>query len=788
MADVHFGKRRRVLASLMVVSMILSMAGCKKKSGSAKYEDSPTLVKEDDPYYSAKMIELKMETDPEKEVETAFVEKVRFVGDMILYNYHVNYKMPKDVGFDFMAYQVNRQEFYDLSGNKILNLDTRPNESQVAVAADKNGTLYQVAGRLDSSMAYHFELDKVEDGEWVRCFYLPKLDQAPSFNGTLQILDNGSFMIALNGSMIIYSGEGKKLCEVNDFGRSLTSKVFTVGGKYYVLSRKNTLENDGEPMLKELDITTGKLGQGRDASKLVKNGSIMDAEDGIYVASSSKILKYNLEKDSLEVLFDWNETDVNMGPMKNAFFLSKGDDELYAVYSDYLTLKRAKAMLVCLKKADKNPHAGKKLITVGSDYLDSSFQNFVSIYNSDPNRECRIIQRCYSEELRIQGKDPDEQNYEDYVRQDILSGTAPDIILNFDKCTSLFNENIMVDLKPYIDGENGLDRSTLYDNVLTAYEKNGKQYFMPLSICLNYLLVNDEYIPKDADWTYKGFLDCGNSMPENVSFCETMLKSQLLSTLYMTSAGQFVDYEKQQVNFDTEDFYTMMDIANTFGVDKIEEASYESMSYTEDGVLVVTYEEASDPYYKEQEKFKEGLTATLIQFTLGVSSYGENLELLGTKGSFRGYPGKDGSGNYAETELSVGIPVCSKNRNSAWEVIRALYEDEAQLTITETFAIPVTKSAYRKDAERDLQDLQAEWDKYADDPVVLAHMHLPEVKNEYIDQLEQEILRVDRVSEQDYAIRMIMLEEAEAYFAGDRTKEDVAKIINNRASTAIRER
>ena len=100
----------------------------------------------------------------------------------------------------------------------------------------------------------------------------------------------------------------------------------------------------------------------------------------------------------------------------------------------------------------------------------------------------------------------------------------------------------------------------------------------------------------------------------------------------------------------------------------------------------------------------------------------------------------------------------------------------------------MTKKAYRTDAENDLSKLREEWKRYEDDEYAVEILHLPQVKEEYIDRLEQLILTVDRAYEMDMAIMDIMLEEAEAYFAGDRTKEDVAKIINNRASTAVRER
>ena len=787
--DVYMGKGLRVFAAVMAVAMVLPLVACKKKSGSAKYEESPTLVKEDDPYFNSELIELPMETDPEKELDFAYVDSVRFIGDKILYDYHINYKAPKDAGFTLLEYQVSRKAVYDLNGNKILDLSTRPNESHVAATADKDGTVYLLTAFLDSNAAYHYELDRVENGEPVKVFSLPELDKNPTFMGEIQILDNGDFMISMAGAMSIYSKDGEKRYSVSDLGRTITAKVYKLNGKYYVLTRRNTVDGDADPQLKELDLMTGKLGPGRDAKNLVALGSFMSAEDGLYISSYSKILKYDMEKDSVDELFDWNDTDVDMGPMNRAFFMVKSDNELYAVYSDILQANQANAVLVKLSRADKNPHAGKKIITVGGRFLNDSFQQFVSQYNSDPTRECRIRLRSYKEEILLSGKDAEKQNYEDYVRQDILSGTAPDIILDFDSCTSLLNENVMVDLKPFIDGTNGLDRSLIYDNVLRAFERNGKQYFVPLSFSVNALLVNDDYIPKDANWTYSGYLNTGSSMPENVSFCESMLKSQILTILYQTSAGQFVDYEKQQVSFDKEDFYTMLEIANRFGVDKVEDDPAMNVMYAEDGSVVMSYDAAEgDPYFKEEEKFKTGVNATIIEPVCDVRSYGTCKELLGEKGSFRGYPGKEGTGNYAQSEFSMGIPVCSKNRNSAWEVIRALYEDEAQLTITDLYGFPMTKKAYRTDSENDLNDIRKEWERYGEDPTVLDYMHMPEAKEEYIDEMEQLILTVDRAYEMDTAIMDIMLEEAEAYFAGDRSKEDVAKIINNRATTAVRER
>ena len=778
------GKALRVTSVMLTAAMILPLASCKKKTGSSSFTDSPTYVKEDDPYFNVETVELEMPIDPERELESGHVRTIRFAGDMVLYEYYVAYKTPRSGYFDLSDYETSVQELYDLSGNKICSLEKRPGEYQVAITADKDGNMYLLTAILGEDYYYHYEVDRLENGQWVKLFDLPEMDGNDSFSGSLQVAENGDYIITFDGSMGVYSKEGKKICPIVDPGRSVTPKIFHTGGKNYVITRSNTLEDDEDALLKEVDLKTGKLGPGRDATKLTSEGTVMASEDGIYVSSRSKVLKYDLEKDSLREVFDYNDTDIRMDLMYDAFCISKGENEYYAVYREQVSTSQTKAAIVHFTKADKNPHAGKKIITAAGEYLSVEFLNFVYAYNTDMTRGCRLRVKSYNEEMVLQGKDPEETNYEDYVRQEIKSGSAPDIILDFETCTSLFDDDLMVDLNPYMDGENGLDRSLYYDNVIRAFEKSGKLYFAPLGFCVHSLVANDAYVPEDPAWTYEGFLSCGSSVPENISFYETMLKTRILSMLYSTSQGEFVDYEKQKVSFDNPDFYMMLDIANRFGIDQYAEEDKTGVTYDEDGQKMID----GNSFFSEEDRFKEGMLATLNVYTTGVTAYGFSAELLKENLSFRGLPGKNAEGCFAECMLSMGIPTCSKNRNGAWEVIRAFYEDKAQEILSENYVLPLSKKAYRADAEKELENIRVEWKRLENAPEIVEFMHLPTAQDRYIDDLEQLILKVDRVCETDTAIENIMLEEAAAYFAGDRTKEDVAKNINNRAAIVVRER
>ena len=138
MADVHLGKRRRALASLMVVSMILSMAGCKKKSGKSNGQDTPTVVKEDDPFFNAEIKELKLPIDPGRKLDTQYVSSCRFIGDVVLVEYNVNYDEEGDYDPDNVAESMaHGQAIYDLSGTLIHETKAGHWENTIAATIER---------------------------------------------------------------------------------------------------------------------------------------------------------------------------------------------------------------------------------------------------------------------------------------------------------------------------------------------------------------------------------------------------------------------------------------------------------------------------------------------------------------------------------------------------------------------------------------------------------------------------------------------------------------------------
>ena len=71
-------KRLRVLAVVLAVACVLPFSACgKKKSGKSNEKDTPTVVKEDDPFFNAEIKELKLPIDPGRKLDTQVSTKAR---------------------------------------------------------------------------------------------------------------------------------------------------------------------------------------------------------------------------------------------------------------------------------------------------------------------------------------------------------------------------------------------------------------------------------------------------------------------------------------------------------------------------------------------------------------------------------------------------------------------------------------------------------------------------------------------------------------------------------------
>ena len=844
MANMHYlvGKRRAI-ASALVVSLLFSLTACKKNTKKNEFESGREIL-ETDPYFDSKLNEFKIPLDPDKKVMFKVVEDYEYVGGFAVATYNVEYEMPEEMKHreltdqEWAEYRVRVTALFDSEGNLISKIDEdayheapeeltdedymsitseedtlkyRSNYRLCAMDTDGNGNIYLMLRYYDGyNMMDGFEVRVLDGkGEVQRVIDLsdPPTDL---YDGgteeifdpnvgetevnqirtkmTMLLLDDGNICIGGSEHIAVYDGiNGGKLCEFDDASHTFVGGLFMNKGKYCVVTKNVSYSNPEDVTLqvKEVDLKTGKLSAGTDANALLAYDQIITNSSGIFVDTFNGCLKYDPDTGKFEEIFSWNYTDVDRSILAMSKTTPVSDNELCVIACDqYDNLKGP--YLIHLTRAEKNPHAGKKIIVVGGKHLsESGILPVVNKFNSDPEKNVRVALLDY-----VEGSDDDNGALEQRIYLDLISGSGPDVIVNMGDYEALRNGSVMEDLNQYIDGENGIKREEYFDNILRAFEKDGKLYHLPVEFYLTGLYVNSDLLPYTDGWTYDEFIESARNLAgQDKAVSKSMLQNDLLYYFLSTSISRFVDYEKHTVDFENDDMRKILEATKEFAVERIpSEEKYKVDNYTfgnegEDGFVTGSY--ATD---LSRERFVNGITGSWETLLYNVTMIGQLREMRIGHGVFLGFPSYEKKSMAVGSDLSMGISSLSKYKDLAWEFIKAYIEMEGD-DAAGRGGLPLKRSAFAEECRYDMETANKTHTEFVEENPYLIGMipYYPEVKQEDIDTLTSLAEKADTQISDDEAVFNIIAEEAAGYFAGDRTIDDVLKNIQNRTKIIVQE-
>lgn len=806
MADVHLTGKRRLLAGLVVASMLLPVSGCKKKTKKEK-EDRYVSGKEvlaTDPYFDATVNEVKFPLRKGKTVNDINVMSCEYLDGMAVISYEIHYKIPEGEEFEGYAsggeYYDQGTGIFDVEGNFIRYLKG-DSATLYDVATDKDGNVCMFYSFIDYWCSLNYKVEILDpEGNFIRSIiiYDPPIydlnnsdlqlgDALPDgvIPGEVQetditMLDDGGVAITGMGRMFVYDAGGKRLCKIDDWGRKIKGNLITAHGKTYVVSVAEHIDGKDDIQIKEVNLKNGSLGKATDASALSGYGQIMATDQGIFVGSFSGCSKYDMSDNELTEVFNWNDTDVDRSVISRVRFTPKDENEYYAVGIQQLN-EGVKPYLIHLKRAETNPHAGKKMIVVGGLRVgDDELMTFVDAYNRDPASKARAILVDYADGL---SGDDSLVDVERQLYLDIFSGSGPDILVNMGGTEAFRNGQVMEDLNPYLDGAEGISRDDFFDNVFRACERDGKLYHVPVKVHLTGFVANSDLVPYPDGWTYDEFDQAAKNMPENASFMEGTIYNDMLSIFLCTSISRFVDYEKKTVDFENADMTRLMEMSKEYGMDHI--PPDEGRQFMEREYADGTSEAGMHDFTRD--KFKEGMLALRDKMIYSLNDYSKDIRLLSGHVSFIGYPSLQRTGMAVNPDTTLGIVSAGKYKDLAWDFIRAylMYDVDVEDI---SYGLPVRRDLFEKQCRRDLEDGNEFYDSW------VRKLHRPPPEDVYAKMEEEDIAglldlmeHADVTAGIDRSVFGVISEEAAAYFAGDRTLDEVLKLISNRTKLIVSE-
>lgn len=493
---------------------------------------------------------------------------------------------------------------------------------------------------------------------------------------------------------------------------------------------------------------------------------------GVLLKGDGSLYEYDLEKKEYTELLNWVNCDINADYIQA--YAALEDGRIGVCTRDWSTDENGLALLEWTPASEV---VQKVTVTLGCMSLSQSLQSAIVNFNKTSDK--------YRIEVKEYGASIDwsvDNAYEDARTQfynEILTGNAPDMFLAGDVDLKMFaGKGLIEDLSPYLDGSASIKRSDLFESVLNAYTISNTLCAIPVSFSVATLIGRTSELGEKAGWTMEDMVAYADRYPD-ASIFPHATKENVLSDCIMFDFDSWVNWETGECYFGTPEFKAVLEFANRYPM----EADYDGPS---EPVLLINHSALlsetsfSDP---QDWQVKEGM-------------FGEEITAIG-------YPSSNSNGVLATGQDGVCISTSSQNKEAAWAFIEFMLSGATQSNRLFRWGYPISISAYNEAMEEAMEPdyrLDEEGNPVLDEngePIEESHssygwgndfeMQIYSVKQREADLTLQLINSVDGIYYYNSSLMSIVMEETAPYFAGQKSVDEVADIIQSRVRIYINE-
>lgn len=792
------------LATVMLASVCLSSASCKKRSAGTKK------VSETEPWYTATRVELDPGFDQDL-YNTVYPNGPYMCHDKYVMSY---FALEKAV-FEGMDIELTRDfmGIFDQSGNLLSMIDLYDymdeEKSDIPVAyqvmgfceCEKGIRLYYTDPYFVSAYYCDINLDtglKVCDRQQIDISLAQDMDKTGSkdyfsFRGVrliegYEVIDfyNSDFtrtkLAVAKDSEILYCVDFEK-----EFGPSEAAQVWNVTG---IGNGKVVFECFGKSHFwGELELSTGKVSKMTDDSAFSADISFASAFDGkCYFIKATGIYEFDPANGEEILKINFDNCDVNRYESQSSSIISIDENKAVIACTPPITsrfLLPSPTVIYTLEKADKNPNAGKTVITVAclNDYLSEPEAEALKLFN-EQNEEYYAQLILYGQNEYLSADDTNDIDNSDKQRYsamamvsgslilDIRSGMAPDIILGASQAVDLLDDSYLTDLTPYLESRN-YDASAYYSNIIEAAKIEGKTYYIPTAFTVTGIATDGSAFASDQNgFTYDQYV---SFVKEKLNGAEPVTqKSSRMHFLNLCVQSNYAGWIADgKIDFNQEGFRELAD----FFRDNIPEGRIEQEQFWD---------------YQNYGQASSGAAFIEDLYNLSMLAYAN---FYGDKIKFMGLPSADGRGPSARVYDSFSITAGTPVEDGAYAFLDILLSEDVQKHFIGS--IPVNRAAavyicelmkadnligYKRTTSFSPDFLEV---SYQED---LRQQSLfdPETKLDeiFLNMLEN----VDSIMIPDNSVLMIVSEEMPPYFIDQKNIDDVISTINSRSQVVFSER
>ena len=525
-------------------------------------------------------------------------------------------------------------------------------------------------------------------------------------------------------------------------------------------------ENEKE-YLYEVDVENGKLGkQIADVSKYSINSTYKGEGDKMLFTSGTNLFECDCSTGKIRKILNFMDCDINADNISYIFYLSDGTLCVITHSNDYTSTE-----IDYLYKQDENAK-DKTEITIGVLFSDSRLQEDVINYNkSHDNVRIKIIE-YYGE---------DEGDYDKAMSKfnsDIASGNCPDII-DFGSSTAdmsqYIEKGLIEELTPYFDKDEEINIEDFVQSVVETYKMNGKLYALPGTFMLRGFFGATSIVGKKTNWTMDEFIELVNQFGKGTEISSYMTRESVMELLCNCNMSKYVDWSKGECYFDKEEFVKILELSNNY----VNQEEY-FREHEEENVSEVT------KIRNKQQILLNASLADCDEYMVSKEIYGEDI-------TFKGYPSSEGNGvAIASLGSLLAISSKSKYKDEAWEFIRQSYFPQKENDYIFGFPVrqddldAVLEQAKIPDTYEDENgNEQINYSTWGYEDGI--EIQVPYPTDEDVAKIKEIINSADTMINSNEKIMEIINEEAESFYKGQKSAEEVAKVIQSRVSVYVKE-
>lgn len=464
----------------------------------------------------------------------------------------------------------------------------------------------------------------------------------------------------------------------------------------------------------------------------------------LYLSDGSSLYGFDYETNTLTKLFAWASVGISSGAVC--------ETESGKLFCTGMQGKSSKGPLLLINELEEETVAKSGPVTLTLATIDgfktaNQLGSLIQEWNcTHPN--CIIEIKDYS----VYNTEGDTRAGEMRLAADIASGNIPDMY-DLSRIYALYEgeaderlsvgllarRGMLEDIYPYISSDSELSYSDFYENLFSAMEIGGCLYEVVDGWEILTAIAPASVLDPENEWTYNA-LNAIVSRDGRFStlFPLNMNRMDRLEYLVDASGSKLIDWEIGECYFDSDYFISLLEAAKT---------------------LPETVEQEDSEQYTSLLSMRQ------------VSVFNVNQDIWNIYGGDYAYVGLPELGNVARLNECYGISAFSQHKDVCWQFLRQL------LLPGRAPAGSSIRRDYNENRRQEDMEYLRTVDIYTYCPIV----------DELYEQAFSLMEKIDLVSRHDPQIWSIVQSAVGAYFAGDKTAEQTARIIQSKAAIYIAE-